>query len=319
MHIFVTGGTGQTGPAVVSELIAAGHTVTGLARSDEAAARLESLGAFTKHGSLDDLDRLEEGARAADGVLHMAFAGGNYAEPDMLMRREVAAINALGEGMLGSGGPLVTTSGTLVLAAGRVRTERDTPDEDSIAHFRIPGERACLAFAGRGVRASVVRLAPTVHGPHDHGFIPWLVAVARRKGVSAYVGDGANRWPAIHRSDAATLFRLTLENGPAGSVLHGVGESGVTFQSIATTIGRRLQVPTTSVSADDAAAHFDNPFLAAVYALDVPASSAGTQRLLGWSAKHDSLIEDLQTGDYFVAADPTDSSGRSAGEMFVSK
>ena len=318
MKLFVTGGSGQTGPAVIAELIRVGHTVTGLARSDDATDRLEGIGASIRRGSLQDLDELEEGAREADAVLHMAWAGGNVAEPDVLIQREVDAINALGAGLIGSGKPLISTSGTVVLATDRIGVEQDKPAMDSVAHFRIPGERTCLAFADRGVRAMVVRLAPTVHGPRDHGFIAWLVRVARKRGVSAYVGDGANRWAAIHRSDAATLFRLAVEKGPAGGVLHGVGESGVTFQSIAAAIGRRLAIPTMSVSEDDAAAHFENPFLARLYGLDVPASSTATQSLLGWSPIHLSLIEDLETGDYFDG-ESVGSSGKSAGEMFVGK
>ncbi|HWO67591.1 MAG TPA: SDR family oxidoreductase, partial [Umezawaea sp.] len=242
MHVFVTGGTGQTGPAVVSELVAAGHTVTGLARSDAAAARLESLGAAPHRGGLDDLDALRRGAEAADGVLHMAY-GGDYADPDALIRRDRAAIEALGHALAGTGAPLISTSGTLVTKAGRVSTEQDAPDPDSVAAFRIHGERACLRFADLGVRAAVVRLAPTVHGPADHGFIPALIAAARRAGVSAYIGDGTNRWPAVHRCDAAVLFRLALEKVPAGSVLHGAGEGAVTIRSIAERIARTLDVP----------------------------------------------------------------------------
>ncbi|HLU57276.1 MAG TPA: SDR family oxidoreductase [Pseudonocardia sp.] len=300
MHLFVTGGTGLTGPAVVAELVAAGHTVTGLARSDAAAARLESLGAAPLPGSLDDLDALRKGAEAADGVLHMAF-GGDFADPDDLERRDVAAIETLGHAVQGSGKPFVVTSGTAVLPAGRVGAEDDEPDPKGIAPFRIPGERACLAFAAQGVRASVVRLAPTVHGPRDHGFIGVLVATARETGVSAYVGDGANRWPAVHRLDAATLFRLAVEGAPAGSVLHGVAEPAVTLRSVAEVIGRGLGLPTASLSPDEAATHFPSPFLARVFGHDGPASSARTRELLGWSPRHPTLLEDLQHGDYLAA------------------
>ncbi|GHF49653.1 nucleoside-diphosphate-sugar epimerase [Amycolatopsis bartoniae] len=300
MHVFVTGGTGQTGPAVVAELVAAGHTVTGLARSDTAAARLESLGATPHRGSLDDLDSLRRGAEAADGVLHMAY-GGDYADPEDLVRRDRAAIEALGQPLAGTGKPLVSTSGTLVMKPGRVSTERDEPDPGSVAAFRIAGERACLGFAGRGVRACVVRLAPTVHGPADHGFIPALVAAARRAGVSAHVGDGTNRWPAVHRADAARLFRLALEKAPAGSVLHGVGESAVTIRSIAERIARQLGVASTSLTLEQAAEHLGNPFLARFFSLDVPVSSEHTQALLGWSPRHPTLLEDLETGDYFTS------------------
>ncbi len=299
MHVFVTGGSGQTGPTVVAELVAAGHTVIGLARSDAAAARLESLGATPHRGSLDDLDSLRSGARAADGVLHMAY-GGDYADPDDLIRRDCAAIEALGQVLAGSGKPLVSTSGTLVTRAGRISTEQDAPDPDSVAAFRIPGEQACLRFVDPGVRSSVVRLAPTVHGPGDYGFIPALIAAARRAEVSAYIGDGANRWPAIHRADAAVLFRLALEKAPAGSVLHGAGESAVTIKSVAEQIARALDIPTASMTLEHATAHLGNPFLARFFSLDVPVSSEHTRALLGWTPKHPTLLQDLETGDYFT-------------------
>lgn len=299
MHVFITGGTGQTGPAVVAELVAAGHTVTGLARSDAAAARLESLGALAHHGSLDDLDSLHNGAKAADGVVHMAY-GGDYADPDGLIRRDCAAIEALGQALVGSGKPFVSTSGTLVTRADRVSTEQDAPDPDSVAAFRIASEQVCLGFADLGVRSSVVRLAPTVHGPGDYGFIPALIAAARRAGVSAYIGDGTNRWPAIHRFDAATLFRLALEKAPAGSVLHGVGESAVTIKSVAELVARILEIPTVSLTLEQGAEHLGNPFLARFFSLDVPVSSKHTQALLGWAPRHPTLLEDLATGDYFT-------------------
>jgi nucleoside-diphosphate-sugar epimerase len=299
MHVFVTGGSGLTGPTVVSELVAAGHTVTGLARSAAAAARLEALGAVPHRGSLEDLGSLRAGAAQADGVLHMAF-GGDFSDPEDLTRRDRTAIDALGQALIGSGKPFVSTSGTLVMPTGRVTTEQDAPDLDGIAGFRIPGEQACLGVAGHGVRASVVRLAPTVHGPRDYGFIPMLIATARKTGVSAFIGDGANRWPAIHRSDAATLFRLALEKAPAGSVLHGTAESGVTFKSIAEQIGKILGVPAVSLTPGEAAEHFDSPFMAAVYGIDAPVSSARTQTLLAWSPTHATLLEDLENGDYFA-------------------
>ena len=300
MHVFVTGGSGLTGPAVVAELLAAGHTVTALARSDAAAARLAALGATPHRGDLDDPDSLRRGAEGADGVLHMAF-GGDFADPESLIRRDRTAIETLGKPLEHSGKPFVITSGTAVMPAGRLTTERDAPDEQGLAFFRLPGERACLDFADRRVRASVVRLAPTVHGPGDFGFIAMLVATARRTGVSAYVGDGRNRWPAVHRSDAAVLFRLALEKAPAGSVLHGVAESAVTLKSIAETIGRGLGLPTVSLTPEEAAAHFDNPFMARIYAADVPVSSALTRELLGWTPTGPTLLEDLEHGDYLTA------------------
>ncbi|BBJ47086.1 putative NAD-dependent epimerase/dehydratase [Streptomyces antimycoticus] len=299
MHVFVTGGSGLTGPAIVTELVAAGHTVTGLARSDAAAARLESLGATPHRGSLDDLDSLRSGAEAADGVLHMAF-GGDFADPDDMMQRDRTAIETLGRALAHSDKPFVSTSGTLVMPLGRETTERDEPDPAGIAGFRIPGERACLGFAAQGVRTSVVRLAPTVHGPGDYGFIGMLVATARKTGMSAYVGDGGNRWPAVHRLDAASLFRLALEKAPAGSVLHGVAESGVSFKSIAETIARALDLPAVSLTPDEAAAHFVSPFMATVYGIDAPVSSSHTQELLGWSPTHPTLLDDLEHGDYLV-------------------
>ncbi|MGQ4432560.1 SDR family oxidoreductase [Streptomyces sp. SAS_260] len=299
MHVFVTGGSGQTGPTVVAELISAGHTVTGLARSAAAADLLESLGAAPHHGSLDDHDSLRRGAQVADGVLHMAY-GGDFSDLDDMTRRDRAAIEALGRPLENSGKPLVITSGTLVMPENRETTEQDEPDPSGIAAFRIAGERACLDFAERGVRATVIRLAPTVHGPEDHGFIPMLIATARKSGVSAYVGDGTNRWPAVHRRDAAVLFRLALENAPARSVLHGVAETGVTMKSIAETIARKLDLPTIALTSDQAAGHFISPFMARVYGLDAPVSSSCTQELLGWSPTHSTLLEDLEYGDYFT-------------------
>ncbi|MFJ9785745.1 SDR family oxidoreductase [Amycolatopsis sp. NPDC101161] len=298
MHVFITGGSGLTGPAVVTELLAAGHTVTGLARSDAAAARLEALGATPHPGSLDDLDSLRTGAEAADGVLHMAF-GGDFSDLADMTRRDRTAIEALGQVLVGSGKPFVSTSGTLVMPAGRESTERDEPDTAGLAAFRIAGERACLDFAGQGVRASVVRLAPTVHGPGDHGFIAWLVDTARKSGQSAYVGDGANRWPAVHRLDAAVVFRLALETAPAGSVLHATAEN-VPFRSIAETVGRGLGLPVVSLTPEEAAGHFVSPFIAAAYGLDAPVSSRLTRELLGWSPRHPTLLDDVANGDYLA-------------------
>ncbi|AGL19863.1 SDR family oxidoreductase [Actinoplanes sp. N902-109] len=299
MHVFVTGGSGLTGPTVVAELIASGHAVTALARSDAAAARLTALGATPHRGSLDDLDSLRRGAEPADGVLHMAF-GGDFADPDDMMRRDRAAIEALGKVLEHTGKPFVSTSGTLVMPPGRLSTEHDEPLLDGIAGFRVPGERACLDFAAHGVRASVLRLAPTVHGPGEpaHGFIGNLVATARRTGRAAYIGDGTNRWPAVDRRDAATLFRLALEKATAGSILHGVAEPGVPFRSIAETIARGLGIPAVSLTPAEATEHFGNRFMATIYALDAPVSSILTQQELGWSPRHWTLVEDLTDGDY---------------------
>jgi len=300
MHVFVTGGTGQTGPTVVTELLVGGHTVTGLARSDDSAAKLRTLGATVHRGSLDDLDSLRRGAEAADGVLHMGY-GGDFAKPEEMMRRDTDAIGTFGRVLEGSGKPLIITSGTLVMPPGRESDETDEPLADGVAGFRVAGERACLAFAERGVRAIVVRLAPTVHGPRDHGFIPMLIATARSTGKSAYVGDGANRWPAVHRQDAAVLFRLALEKAPAGSVLHGVAESGVVFKDIAETIGRGLRLPVVSLSKEQAAAHYVSPFMGMLYGIDVPVSSTRTQQLLSWTPSREELLHDLEHGDYLTA------------------
>ncbi len=300
MHVFVTGGTGQTGPAIVSELIGSGHKVTGLARSDASVARLEALGATSLRGSVDDLDSLRSGASRADGVIHMAIAG-DFSDPEDITRREVAAIQALGEALVGTGKPLVTTSGTLVMPTGRIATEHDATDPHSIGSLRIPGAQACLDFAQQDVRAVVVRLPPTVHGPHDHGFIPMLIAAARATGVSAYVGDGSNRWPAVHRLDAANLYRLALEKAPAGQALHATGEDAIPFKMIAEKIGEKVGVPVRSISPKDAAEHFSNPFMAVVFGTDSPASSEHTKQLLGWTPNHWTLLEDLEQGDYFDA------------------
>jgi nucleoside-diphosphate-sugar epimerase len=299
MHVFVTGGSGLTGPAIVAELIEAGHTVTGLARSDEAAARLRGLGADTLVGALEDLDTLQSGAKAADGVIHMAF-GGSFADPEDLVRRDRTAIETIGQALAGTGKPFVSTCGTLVMPGGRVTAEDDAPDPGSIAWFRIPGEQACLTLADQGVRSSVVRLAPTVHGPGDYGFIPMLIAAARKHGASAYIGDGANRWPAIHRLDAATLFRLALEKAPAGQPLHGAAEN-VTLRSIAEQVARILGLPAVSLTPEQAAEHFADPFMARVFAADAPVSSETSRTLLGWTPTHPTLLEDIETGDYCTA------------------
>lgn len=303
MRVFITGGSGLTGPAVVRELVSAGHIVTGLARSEESAARLRELGASSRSGSLDDLDSLRAGAAAADGVVHMAF-GGDFADPESLIRRDTAAINALGEGLLTSGAtdrPILMTSGTFAMRAGSVSTERDPAADDAVAWFRIPGERACLSFAERGLRPGAIRLAPTVHGPTDLGFIPMMISAARRTGVAGYVGDGV-RWPAIHRLDAATLFRLALEKGPAGSAYHGAAEN-VELKAVAELIGEKLDLPVRSLTPEQATDHFGNPFMALAYGTDAPASSDWTRDTLGWQPTHPTLLDDLRDGDYFTDPD----------------
>jgi nucleoside-diphosphate-sugar epimerase len=296
MRVFVTGASGFVGSAVVPELIGAGHEVVGLARSDAAAAALAAAGAEVRRGDLTDLDSLRSGAAGVDGVVHLAFVHdfSNMAESG---RTDLHAIEALGTELEGSDRPLVVTSGTGLIAPGRVATERDAADASAPGAHRAPSEALTLALADRGVRSSLVRLAASVHDEGDHGFVPVLIARAREKGVSGYAGDGANRWPAVHRRDAARLFRLALEHAPAGSVLHGVGDEGIPTRTIAETIARRLDIPAVSIPADDVARHFG--WLGAFFAADIPASSALTRELLGWEPTHPGLVEDLDSSDYF--------------------
>jgi nucleoside-diphosphate-sugar epimerase len=303
MHVFLTGGSGLTGPSIVTELIAHGHTVTGLARSEASAAKLAALGATPWKGSLDEPDRLTAGAAAAEGVIHMGF-GGDFADPDDLIRRDVGAITALGT-PLGADQPFVMTSGTFAMRAGSVSVETDAPDTEGIAYFRIPGEEACLATAAKGVRPSVVRLSPTVHGPGDYGFIAMLIAAARSAGFAGYVNDGSQRWPAVHREDAASLFRLALEQGNS-QAFHGAGEEGVSLKSIAEKVADGLGIPARSLTPEEAQSYFPSPFLAVVFATDAPASNAMTRQALGWDPTHPTLLEDIEFGDYLTAAASAD-------------
>lgn len=216
-----------------------------------------------------------------------------------MQQRDVRAIEAMGAALVGSGKPFVVTSRTLAMKHGQLSLETDVPDETAVGSLRIPGENACLQLARQGVRSSVVRLAPSVHGSGDRGFIPMLIAVARRTAVSAYIEDGQNRWPAVHRLDAARLFRLVVEKAEPGTAWHGASEEGVTLEAIAKMIGTKLQLPAISISAADAPAHFANPFFAAVFGRDAPASSARARALLGWQPTHATLLQDLEQGDYF--------------------
>jgi len=305
MRIFVTGASGWIGSAVVPELLGAGHQVVGLARSDASAAALIAAGAEVHRGTLDDLDGLQSAAAASDGVIHLAFKhdiafSGDFAGAALADRN---AIEIFGEALAGSDRPFLIASGTLGLAPGRVATERDgTPESDTQLPFsgaenRLANAHLALSLAGRGVRSSVVRLPPTCHGDGDNGFMAFIVGIARDKGVSGYVGDGSNRWLAVHRLDAARVFRLGLEKAPAGSVLHAVAEEGVPIRDVAEVIGRHLDLPVVSVSPQDASEHFG--FLGGFLGADSPASSTLTRQLLGWEPTHLGLIADLDQGHYF--------------------
>ncbi|MEZ0364538.1 SDR family oxidoreductase [Mycobacterium sp. pUA109] len=293
MRVFVTGASGFVGSAVVAELLDAGHQVVGLARSDSSARALADAGAQVHRGDLGDPDSLCAGAAGSDGVVHLAFNHDftDYAGAGQTDRR---AIEALGAALAGSGRPLVVTAGLGGAAVDGVITETDPADP------ALPraSEAAALPLAAQGVRASVVRLSPSVHGEGDHGFVPRLIDIARDKGVSAYPGDGSNRWPAVHRLDAAQLFRSALEQAPAGTIWHGVAEEGIPVRDIATVIGRHLNLPVTSIPVEQAFDHFG--WLGAFFALDIRASSALTQQRLGWRPTRPGLLADLDQGHYFA-------------------
>ena len=285
--------SGFIGSATVSELIEAGHRVLGLARSDKGAASLAAAGAQVLRGSLEDLDSLRSGAANSDGVIHLAFIHdfSNYAASAETDRR---AIETLGAALAGSDRPLVITSGTLLLQRkGSLANEND----EAVPNFPRKSEDAAFALASQGVRVSVVRLPPSVHDDGDHGFVPSLFAIAREKGVSAYVGDGLNHWPAVHRLDAARLYRLAIEKGSTGSRYHGVADEGVVLRDIARVIGRHLNLPIVSKSPDEAAGHFG--WMSHFVSIDCPASSVETQQQLGWRPTHPSLIADIGRRLYF--------------------
>ncbi|MCU1489803.1 MAG: NAD-dependent epimerase/dehydratase [Acidimicrobiaceae bacterium] len=304
MRIFVTGASGWIGSAVVPELIEAGHEVVGLARSDASARRVEATGATVLRGDVDDPDGLAKGAADSEGVIHLAFQhevafGGDFAAAAAADRR---AVEAMGAALADSGRPLVLASGTLGLSPGRMATEEDglVPNAEVRAipaGLRMATALLALSLRATGVRSSVLRLPPTVHGDGDHGFMATLVGIARQRGVAGYVGDGTNRWPAVHRSDAARLARLAVEAAPAGSVLHAVGDEGVPFREIAQAMGRHLGFPTASVAPADAVEHF--AFLGHLVALDSPATAAITRELLAWEPTGPSLLEDLEQDHYY--------------------
>ena len=304
MRILVTGASGWIGSALVPELLGAGHAVAGLARSDASAAALAAAGAEVHRGTLDDLSALRSAADTSDGVIHLAFKHDIAFSGDFegAARADRRAIETFGEVLAGSDRPFVIASGTLGLAPGRVATEQDGHGESGAPMFggaqsRMANAQMTRSLSTQGIRSSVVRLSPTVHGQGDHGFVATLVAIARDKGVSGYIGDGSNRWPAVHRTDAAHLFRLAVEKAPAGATLHGVADEGVPIRDIAEIIGRHLNLPIVAVSPGDAVDHF--AWMATVLGADSPASSALTRDLLGWEPTGPGLVEDLDRGHYF--------------------
>ncbi|MFJ4633450.1 SDR family oxidoreductase [Streptomyces sp. NPDC088847] len=299
MRVFIPGATGYVGSAIVIELLRAGHQVVGLARSDTSAAALARAGVAVHRGDLGDLGSLRAGAAGADGVI---FAANKHisetTDPAARAQVELHAVEAIGAELEQTGKPFVVTSGVIGRTPGRLLTEETPAVPSAVTALRLPVEVSVLAMGERGVRSSSVRLAPTVHGQGDvRGFISMLIGVARATGVSAFVADGSNRWPAVHRRDAAVLFRLAVESAPPGTPLHAVAEEGVPFRHIAEAIGRRLELPTVSVTAEDAVQHFGP--LAPLVSIDSPASSALTRERFGWAPAHPALIVDIEEGHYF--------------------
>jgi nucleoside-diphosphate-sugar epimerase len=297
MKIYVTGASGFIGSSLVRDLVAAGHHVTGLARSDRGAAVVEAAGGVVHRGDLADLDSVVAGVGDADGVVHLAFSHDDMSQIHANGQRDLAVVEALGTELEGSGRALVVTSGSALVAGSPADEDTAVDASGGVGAARGPSEELTLALADRGVRSSLVRLAPSVHGDGDtHGFVPTLVRLARERGVSAYVGDGANVWPAVHRLDAARLYRLAVESGPAGVRWHAIAEEGVPVREIAQAVGDAVGVPTTSIDPDDAADHFG--WIAGFATVDNPISSTRTQQLLGWQPTGPTLLEDIRAGVY---------------------
>lgn len=300
MHVFVTGASGHIASAVIPELLSHGHSVVGLARSDTAAAAVEKLGAQVRRGDLDDLDGLREAAGTADGVIHLAFKHEAMFSGDGegAVGADLAAITAIGDALVGTGKPFVTTGGTLMLAMAGITGRAGTEDDQSPGGPRIDAANHTIGLAGRGVRSSVVRLAPMIHSDLDtSGFTPALIGFAREAGVAAYTGDGSNRWPAANTYDIGVLYRLALEKAPAGATLHGVADTGIPRRVIAETIAAKLGIPARSVPDDQAGQYLG--FLAAFAGADNPTSNDKTRALLGWEPTHPGWVEDVRSGRYF--------------------
>ncbi len=295
MRIFVTGASGFIGSAVVAELIGAGHRVVGLARSESSAQAVTDAGAEACRGSLGDPDSLRKAAENSDGAIHLAF---NHDFDDFLSSADLdrRAIEVLGEALAGSNRPLVVASGVLGLLPGQTATEEHAAPPE-LPRF---SEQAAMAFTERGVRSAALRLPPSVHGEGDHGFVARLIEVAREKGVAAYIGDGSNRWPAVHRLDAARAFRLAVESAAAGAILHAIDDEGVPSRAIAETIGKHLSLPVTSVAPEAAYDHFG--WIGPLFSVDAPAASSRTRELLDWRPTQPGLLADLDAGHYFKEA-----------------